>query len=218
MKLKKRLSGVIALIVLMQSVCSYAYSDMSIDFLREKQLEFASKYDYHEGDFDISFNLYPGIDYTSGIEQREDGTEYECPAIYVDDHAVLYDDFSLRKGEAKLLIDGKKSLYYDMCILYNSRTLIPVDAFIEAGLNVSTDYETYVTTISKGETVLEILPYLIGMRKNGAEGFYVPLEACARIVDDTLYVPLRAVSDEFGLSVGWDGDTKTVYLNNIPTN
>lgn len=52
------------------------------------------------------------------------------------------------------------------------------------------------------------------MRKNQADGFYVPLEVCARIIDDTLYVPVRAVSDEFGLNVNWDGSTSTVTLDN----
>ena len=58
--------------------------------------------------------------------------------------------------------------------------------------------DTYVAAISKGDTTLEIIPNIIGMRKNQAEGYWVPLEVCARFVNDTLYVPLDAVAKEFG--------------------
>ena len=30
-------------------------------------------------------------------------------------------------------------------------------------------------------------------------GFYVPLEVCARFIDGILYVPVRAVAEEFGI-------------------
>ena len=59
-----------------------------------------------------------------------------------------------------------------------------MDVFKEVGCDVSYDENTWVATLKKGETVLEIMPNLIGMRKNQANGFYVPLEVCARFVDD----------------------------------
>lgn len=215
MKLKKIISWIIGCGVLLHGMGAFAYGDISIDALREKQLEFASQYEYTEGDFDKSFDLYPGIVYTSGIEYKEDGTAYECPAIYVDERAAAAGDYSFKKGEAKFIINGMENQYFDQCVIYNSRLLVPVDTFTEVGLKVSTDAGTYVTTISGDGAVLEIMPNLIGMRKNQTNGFYVPLEVCARIIGDTLYVPVRAVADEFGLNVNWDGTANIVTLNNL---
>ena len=53
---------------------------------------------------------------------------------------------------------------------------------------------------------LEIQPNVIGMRKKQYEGYWVPLEVCARIYNNTFYVPLEAVIREFGLSAEINGD------------
>lgn len=214
MRTKKILSLMaVCCILLMQTISAYAY-DLSKDTIREKQLIFAAKYEYHEGDFDKSFELYPGITYTSGIEYLANGKAYECPAIYIDEHAKFADSYNIKKGETKFIINGKENAYFNECILYNSRLLIPVEAFREVGCTVTSDVNSYVTTILKDNTVLEILPNLIGMRKNQANGYYVPLEVCARFVDDTLYVPVRAIANEFNLGISWDESTNTVSLNN----
>ena len=215
MKCKKIISGVIGVMVMTQGISAFAYGEESTQFLREKQLEFASRYEYKEGDSDKSFQLYPEINYTSGIEYGKDGKVYECPAIYIDDHAKMVDNYSLKKGQTKLVINGKESKYFNECVTYNSRLLVPADAFSELGLTVKTDTDTYVTTISNEDIVLEILPNLIGMRKNQNDGFYVPLEVCARIVDGVLYVPVRAIADEFGLEVEWIEESNMVTLNKL---
>lgn len=211
MNVKRIISVFVSFLLLAQGVCVFA-DNMSTDEIREKQLEFASQYNYKEGDSDKSFELYPGIIYTSGLEYREDGTAYECPAIYADEHAQIVGSYDLKYGEAAFIINNTETPYYDRCILYNDRLLAPIDAFKLVGCEVDFDTNTYVARVSNGETVLEILPNLIGMRKNQADGFYVPLEVCARLIDDTLYVPLRAVADEMGIKVSWDGETNTAYM------
>ncbi len=225
MKMKKVLTAVFVFVFAIQSIACFA-SDLSsgwttiesvsqfeyYDSIREKQLEFAFKYDYHEGDFDKSFNGYPGITYTSGIEYRDDGTQYECPAIYVDNHAVYSGSYDLKKGEAKFIINGMHSNFFDQCVLYNSRTLVPIDVFKSVGCEVEYNNETLVATVKANGITLEILPYMIGMRKNQNDGFYVPLEVCARYIEGDLYVPVRAIAEEFGIAISWDGATQTVYL------
>jgi hypothetical protein len=47
------------------------------------------------------------------------------------------------------------------------------------------------------------------MWRNGEE---IELEAPATIIDDLTFIPLRAVSEAFGATVNWDGETKTVYV------
>ena len=72
--------------------------------------------------------------------------------------------------------------------------------------------DTYVATISKKDTTLEIIPNIIGMRKNQFEGYWVPLEICARFVNDTLYLPLDAVAKEFGYVVETNSDGSVITL------
>lgn len=180
----------------------------------EKQRGFAMQHPYREGDTEKSFELYPEIVYTTGTEFTKDGLEYELPAIYIDYAAMRVDSYHLEARDwTKFIVNGAVTPYYDRCVLYNSRLLVPAEVFKEVGCEVDYDENTYVATIRKGETVLEILPNLIGMRKNQADGYYVPLEVCARLIDNTLYVPVRAVANEFGISVFWDGETNTVSIS-----
>lgn len=185
--------------------------DSSIENISKLSQEFASQYLYKEGDTEKSFALYPDIIYTSGIEKTADGKEYECPAIYNDLMVPELID-GINKDAAKLVINGTEPVYSVSYAVFKEKMLVPVYIFDLAGCNVQFDETRYVATISKNSTVLEILPNLIGMRKNQAEGFWVPLEVCARFIDNTLYVPLEAVASEFGITVSWDSNENTITL------
>lgn len=213
MRIKKITAVALGCMAFMQSISAFAYDDISVQTIRKKQLDFASQYEYREGDFDKSFEMYPEIIYTSGLEYTQDGKVYECPAIYIDEHAKYVSDYELNEKKARFVINNVIDSSVDKCILYNSRLLVPSQCLEKVGCDVFTDADTYVTTISKNDTVLEILPNLIGMRKNRADGFYVPLEVCARIIDDNLYIPIRAVADELGLYIQWDSETNTATLS-----
>ncbi|MGN0178383.1 MAG: S-layer homology domain-containing protein [Monoglobaceae bacterium] len=169
--------------------------DTSLTNIDRLAQDFASQYPYKEGDTEKSIELYPGVTCMLGMEKTADGVEYECPAIYDDRHA--YDLVNtMLVVPAKLVI--KDSSYEIQCAVFNSKVLVPYDIFKLAGCNVLFNKDTYVAAISKGDTTLEIIPNIFGMRKNQAEGYWVPLEVCARFVNDTLYVPLDAVAKEFG--------------------
>lgn len=191
----------------------FDYEIPAIETLCDKAKEFASQYPYKEGDVEKTFALYPDIAYTSGIEKKSDGTEYECPAIYNDEHALYFNSYDLKKGDMTIVVFGEESEYSHQCILYNGVTLVPAGVFAELDCNISFNKELYVLTISKNDVILEIVPHLIGMRKNQTEGYYVPLRACARYLDGELYVPVRAISEEFGINVGWNGESYTVTLD-----
>ncbi len=185
--------------------------DSSHNNISKLSQEFASQYLYKEGDTEKSFALYPDIIYTSGIEKTADGKEYECPAIY-DDLMVQELVNGINKDTAKLLINGMEPVYRVSYAVFKEKMLVPLYVFNLAGCNVRFDETRYVATISKNSTVLEILPNLIGMRKNQAEGFWIPLAVCARFIDHTLYVPLEAVASEFGIAVSWDSAANTITL------
>lgn len=209
----KRITTLLGVISIISGFQVYADSIPTPDIISETALEFASKYPYKEGDIETSFSLYPDVNYTSGIETRNDGVQYECPAVYFDDHAVYVNDFDLKKGEMNIIINDKSSAYSKNCILYNGVTLVPADVFEELGCLKEYDENYYVTKLTKDDVVLEIIPYLIGMRKNQDNGYYVPLNACARYVDNELYIPIRAVAEEFNINVSWDGESYSVILS-----
>ena len=169
--------------------------DTSLTNIDKLAQAFASQYPYKEGDAEKSIELYPDIMYLTGIEKTAEGIEYECPAIYDDRHVhELVTALELMPG--KLAI---KDLSYEISYaVFNSKVLVPYDMFKLMECDVLFNEDTYVSSISKDNTILEIIPNIVGMRKNQAEGYWVPLQICARFVDDVLYIPLEAVAKEFG--------------------
>lgn len=212
--MKKYLFNVTAACLLTSCIfASSASADTYIyDIYAEKHHEFAKQYPFHEGDDRKSFDEYPGISYISGIHTREDGIEYECPPFYQDSFFTKYDRFGTAATSVSLKINGEET--DEKCAILDDRMLVPINAFALLGCDVDYNESSLVGTVSKDDTVLELLPCLIGMRKNQADGFYVPLEVCARLLDDILYVPVRAVADEFDFDVIWDNDTRSVNIIN----
>lgn len=210
---KKSFIILFSCITLMNTLTVFAYNT-DYEYIRKKQREFASQYDYHEGDWERSFDEYPGVDYTSGEERRADGSIYECPAIYIDYQAIYYNSFTKEETNVTFKINGTAKPEYSKCVLINSRLLVPAEAFKDVGCDVDFNDDTYVLTVSKDGVILEVLPNLIGMRKGQANGFYVPLSPCARFIDDKMYVPVRAVAQEFDLKISWNEETRTVELDN----
>lgn len=183
--------------------------DTSLTNIDKLAQAFASQYPYKEGDTEKSFELYPDIIYSSGMEKTAEGIEYECPAIYDDRHAYdLVNTMSVMP--AKFVVED--SGYEIQYAVFNSKALIPYDVFKLVGCEVLFNKDTYVATISKNGTTLEIIPNIIGMRKNQAEGYWVPLEICARFVNDTLYLPLDAVAKEFGYVAETNSDGSVITL------
>lgn len=177
--------------------------DTSKENIPKYLYEFAAIYPYKEGDTEKSFTLYPDIVYTSGLEKAFDGTEYEAPAMYFDEMAQNLID-KMEHGSVNITFENQsfKSDY----ITFNSKYLVPVQTMSKLGLEAKINPTLYLATIKDETTTLEIQPNVIGMRKNKAEGYWVPLEVCARIFKDTFYVPLEAVISEFGYTAQFDGD------------
>jgi len=180
----------------------------NIDRLAQK---FSYQYPYKEGDVEKAISLYPHITYLTGIERASDGREYECPAVFDDRHA--YEFLSSMVVKDACFIFGN-TVFESHIAVYNSKILVPYDIFGFMDCEVSFDEETYVSVISKEDTVLEIMPNLVCMRKNKAQGYWVPLEVCARFVGDTLYVPLEAVLNELGFDVSENGSSFEVSNTN----
>ena len=203
-------------IFITQSNSAFA-KEFSFKELFDIQNNFCMSYPYKEGDVEKSMELYNDIFLTSGIETSQDGINYEYPGMYYDPHAMLYTPFTLQKNSAELIINNEKTEFSNSVVLFTNesigtRSLVPADVFGYLGATVFYDEERYVLKIEKNGTTLEILPNLIAMRKNEHDGFYVPLQVCARFIDDVLYIPVRAIADELNINVDWDNNSFTVFL------
>ncbi len=187
-------------ITLRSGFTKYDTSRQNISKLSKK---FASQYKYKEGDTEKSFALYPDIIYTAGVDKTDDGMEYECPAIY-DDLMVsdLVNNISLTS--ANLKYNNSTKMYSVNYALFREKILVPANVFKIFGCDVKFDESLYVAEIKDSNVTIEIMSNLIGMRKDKAEGFWIPLEVCARIINNELYVPFEAVAREFGIDVQLD--------------
>lgn len=178
--------------------------DTSRDNINRLVQSFASKYPYKEGDTEKTFELYPGVLYSSGIETAQNGTVFEYPAIFDDNMAIDEANRIILMTSGKLKIDSET--YETDYAIFNGKKLVPYDMFEVIGCKVLYYEDEYVATIEKDDTVLEIMPNIIGMRKNRESGYWVPLSVCARFINDTLYVPAEAVLNEYGYRLASDSE------------
>lgn len=215
MSIKKILAAALVCVCAMQTSLAFAYDVKEDDDLREKWDVFVNKYPYDsELQLDLFFDKYaPKYSLTVDAMSYSESTGKVSAGFYDDGAAAFFEASAPEQSETKLLVNGEKEY---PCIIFKSRSLVPAEAFESAGCVVETDEETRVTSISKDGEVVELMPYLLDMRKNKDEGFWVPLEICSRYAGENNehYVPLRVIADELGLTVDWDNDNRTATLDN----
>lgn len=92
----------------------------------------------------------------------------------------------------------------------NGRTMVPIRAISEAlGATVEYDDATRTAKITRGEKVIEITMNEQTAKVNGAA---TALDAPAENVNSRIFVPVRFISEGFGLSVKWYDDSKSVII------
>ena len=92
----------------------------------------------------------------------------------------------------------------------NGRTLVPMRAIFEAlDIEVSWDEKTATATGKKGANVIKITQNSKIAYVNDKE--YI-LDTPATIKDGRFVVPVRFISESFGVNVGWDDFSNTVIL------
>lgn len=95
-------------------------------------------------------------------------------------------------------------------IIENGRTLVPLRAIFEKiGADVEWDGDTQTVTATKGDISISLTINSTTAIKNGQN---ITLDVPAKIVSGRTLVPVRFVSDCFGVNVEWDGATQTVIL------
>lgn len=128
------------------------------------------------------------------------------------DMPPLYDDYTVAEQDIiKVLLNGKYLEMDTNPVIINDRTLVPMRAIFEAlGAKVSWDGATSTATAVKG---FEKMTVQIGATYLTKDGKVYNLDSPARIVNSRTLVPVRAISEAFGFSVGWDGNSRTVIIN-----
>ncbi len=94
--------------------------------------------------------------------------------------------------------------------LINDRTMVPL-RFVSEALKAEVSWvdETQTAVVEKDGVKMEFTIGEPTMLKNGKEYF---LDAPAVLINDRTLVPLRVISENFDVKVGWDDETSTVTL------
>ena len=94
--------------------------------------------------------------------------------------------------------------------IINERTMVPLRAIFEAlGASVDWDGSTQTVSAKRGDTNITLKINDNTMYVNSSA---VALDSPACIIDERTLVPVRAISEAFGVGVDWDGSTSSVYL------
>ncbi|WP_260412331.1 stalk domain-containing protein [Alkalihalobacillus sp. TS-13] len=135
----------------------------------------------------------------------------EEPAPGDPEYVEVGDD---RYRVATVIIDGEEQEYDFPAISKNYRTMIPISQSIDHfDAEISWNHEEQITTITKGDTTIELK---IGSRIATVNGEEYELDAAAEVISGRTLVPLRFVSDHLGAEIAdWNEETYTVKINTL---
>ena len=109
----------------------------------------------------------------------------------------------------RVTLDGAEIVFPDQQpVIENQRTLTPVRAVCEAaGLTVGWDSGAVTVTDGRRSVVLTV-----GKAAIAVDGAETALDCAPVLRENRTLVPIRAVMEAFGFSVGWDGAARTVVI------
>ncbi len=114
----------------------------------------------------------------------------------------------------EILIDEAPLVFDVPPMIINDRTMVPLRAIFQAiGAEVTWNNETNTVTAQKGNIIMKITVGQDNMTVNEAT---IPLDSPACIIEGRTLVPIRAITESFGLAVNWNDETKTVSIATPP--
>ena len=117
---------------------------------------------------------------------------------------------AMANSDVAVTLDGEKIEFDVAPQIINDRTMVPLRAIFEAlGATVNWDEAARKVTSTKGDKTIELTIDSDTMYVNGEA---VTLDSPATIVDSRTLVPIRAISESFGLKVDWVDATRTVVI------
>ncbi|MBN2852117.1 MAG: glucosaminidase domain-containing protein [Clostridia bacterium] len=120
-------------------------------------------------------------------------------------------------SDIKLIVDGKDITELSGPVIINSRTLVPV-RFIaeEIGADVIWDGDNRTVKIVKGNISLFLRIGSYVVEYNNGESYQLS-DVAPLIINDRTYVPVRLISNAFGVGVDWNNSTRTVTVDSSKT-
>jgi len=126
-------------------------------------------------------------------------------------------DYSLLPDPQEMIFVciNNKFLVTDVPVIAeNGSTLLPMRALFEAiGASVTWNGSTNTVTAKLGQSVIEITVGKLTAKVNGTE---VTMPVAARASQGRVYIPLRFVSEQLGLTVIWEPNNRIVKVINYP--
>ncbi|UUZ79404.1 N-acetylmuramoyl-L-alanine amidase family protein [Paenibacillus sp. P26] len=96
--------------------------------------------------------------------------------------------------------------------IVNDNTIVPIRIIAESlGSKVSWEPKTRAVTVTKGNTSIQLI---IDKKDAVVNGKAYKLEAAPTIIEGNTMLPVRFVSEQFGVKVTWDETTRSVNLIN----
>jgi len=110
-----------------------------------------------------------------------------------------------------VVLDGRLLTFDVPAQIVNDRALVPLRAiFEELGAEVSWDNGTKTVTATKDGTEISLT---IGSTSPTVNGKVVTIDQPGIIVNGRALVPIRFIAEALGVSVAWEGSTRTVKIS-----
>ena len=111
-------------------------------------------------------------------------------------------------ANVSVMVEGRALPSQPAPLISEGRVLVPLRAVFEA-LQAKVDYRDSTITANRQGKEIQLKP---GERKALVDGKPVLLDAPARLISGTTYVPLRFVAQSLGESVAWNASSKSVVI------
>ena len=160
------------------------------------------------------YSRYPFTDY-KGFQKI---VEKVYPACLVIADAVInmepltpQAEDSPARDTVDVMVDGKLLAFADQRpVVRDGNTLCPLRTVCEAcGLSVTWNADTQAADITNGKKTIHIQ---VGNAYLWNGSIHLPMPVAPELMNGRVVLPLRAVLEQFGMTVGWNGETATVLV------
>ena len=127
--------------------------------------------------------------------------------------SFIFSGYKIQKP-IKIYINGKVVESDQPPLLIDNRTFVPIRVIAEdLGATVNYDNKDRIVTIRRDKTnILLTIGDDIARISSDVETRPAILDAPAFLRNDRTYLPLRSISELFGMQVDWDGGKRAVYI------
>ncbi len=192
-------------------------------YLNGERLEYGIQYadnNYSEEDMAYEKEI---IDYATKIEKNPVKTyattdltgieNWDFSNIKVNTSNVKTEDISnnITPNDITVILNEQKLDFAQPPVIENGTTLVPMRAIFEAmGASVEWNGETKSITAVKDDITINLT---LNETKAAVNNNEITLAVPAKLVNNSTMVPLRFISESLGAEVNWDGESRTITIN-----